>query len=479
MVDHLAITRGINSFTLMQTAGTAVADAIAARWSIRPIRFLCGPGNNGGDGFIAASRLRAAGWPVRVSLLVSPDDLAGDAARASSLWSGTIEPFSADCLNNTELVVDAIFGAGLSRPLEGAALEQIDALHNSTIPVCAIDVPSGVDGTTGKVLGGVASADLTVTFFRKKTGHLLYPGRRHCGDIILADIDTPESLLPDNDYKTWENAPLLWQENYPWPQPESYKYKRGEVLILGGESMTGASRMTARAAARAGAGIITVAAPSKAWNIYAISLVNAIVRHCDNFEDFENLLRDVRRNVVAIGPGAGVNATTRQYVLAALATQRAVVLDADALTAFADKPESLFEAIRGPCVLTPHAGEFKRLFSLEGDKLDCARRAAQLSNAVVVLKGSDTVIAAPDGRAIINTNAPPQLATGGSGDVLTGFTAALLAQGMPPLEAAAAAVWLHGEAAVEFGFGLIAEDLPDMLPAVLQRFKASLVDHVF
>lgn len=477
-VDHLATTRGINSFALMQSAGAAVADAIAARWSIRPVRVLCGPGNNGGDGFVTASRLQSAGWPVSVALLVSPDDLSCDAARAASLWHGAIMPFSDDVLNNAGLVVDAIFGAGLSRPLEGPALKQIEALQNSTIPVCAIDVPSGIDGTTGRVLGGVASADLTVTFFRKKPGHVLYPGRRYCGDIVLADIGIPESLLPDNDQKTWQNDPLLWQTNYPWPQPESYKYKRGEVLILGGESITGASRMTARAAARAGAGLVTVAAPTNAWNIYATSLVNAIIRRFENLQEFENLLADVRRNVVVIGPGAGVNTTTRQYVLAALATQRAVVLDADALTAFSEKPELLFEAIRGPCILTPHTGEFKRLFNLKGDKLHCARLAAKQSNAVIVLKGADTVIAAPDGRAIVNTNAPPQLATGGSGDVLTGFIAALLAQGMPPLEAAAAAVWLHGAAAAEFGLGLIAEDLPDLLPAVLQRFKAIQVEQV-
>lgn len=474
-VDHLAITGGMNGFTLMQAAGAAVAKALAARWSIRPILVLCGPGNNGGDGFVTASKLRSEGWPVNIVLMGSRNDLSGDAAKAANLWDETVEPFSTNCLDNAGIVVDAIFGAGLSRPVTGTALKLIEALQNSSIPVCAIDVPSGIDGTTGKVLGGAVSADLTVTFFRKKPGHLLYPGRRHCGEMVLADIGIPASLLPDNEQKTWENDPLLWEDNYPWPQPEGYKYKRGEVLILGGEVITGASRMTARAAARAGAGMVTVAAPTSAWNIYATSLVNAIVRRVENLQDFEALLSDIRRNVMAIGPGAGVNATTRQYVLAALATQRAVVLDADALSAFSEKPESLFGAISGPCVLTPHTGEFKRLFHFQGDKLHCARSAARQSDAVVVLKGADTVIAAPDGRAIINTNAPPELATGGSGDVLTGFIAALLAQGMSPLKAAAAAVWLHGAAAAEFGPGLVAEDLPDLLPAVLQKFKASLV----
>jgi len=229
--------------------------------------------------------------------------------------------------------------------------------------------------------------------------------------------------------------------------------------------------MTAMAASRAGAGMVTLAAPSRVWSIYATSLIDAIVDSFDGLEEFEVLLADRRRNVIAIGPGAGVGASTRQFVLAALATRRAAVLDADALTSFAEAPEDLFRAIAGPCVLTPHAGEFKRLFHFEGDKLQRTRNAAKQSNAVVVLKGPDTVIAAPDGRAIINSNAPAQLATGGSGDVLTGFVAALLAQGMPPFDAAAAAVWLHGAAATEYGLGLVAEDLPNALPRVLQKLK--------
>jgi NAD(P)H-hydrate epimerase len=287
----------------------------------------------------------------------------------------------------------------------------------------------------------------------------------------VADIGIPVTVLDEIDPNIWENGPELWLGGYPWPQTESYKYKRGEVLILGGEAITGASRMTAEAASRAGAGMVTLAAPTKVWSIYATSLVNAIVRSFDGPRDFEALLADKRRNVIAIGPGAGVGSPTRQFVLAALATRRAVVLDADALTSFAEAPQELFQAIIGPCVLTPHAGEFSRLFHFEGDKLQRTRSAAKKSNAVVVLKGPDTVIAAPDGRAIINSNAPAQLATGGSGDVLTGFVAALLAQGMPPFEAAAAAVWLHGAAATEFGLGLVAEDLPNALAHVLQRLK--------
>ena len=462
---------GIDGFGLMEAAGGAVAVAVGVRWLMRPVTVLCGPGSTGGDGFVAARHLADAGWPVKLALLGSRDKLSGEAAHAASLWKGPIAAFSSECLEGAGIVIDAIFGAGLSRPLDGKALAMVEALKIRRIPVCAVDVPSGLDGASGVILGAAAPAELTVTFFRKKPGHLLYPGRGLCGDVVLADIGTPISALDEIAPNTWENGPDLWLGGYPWPQPESYKYKRGEVLILGGEAITGASRMTAMAASRAGAGMVTLAAPSRVWSIYATSLIDAIVDSFDGLEEFEVLLADRRRNVIAIGPGAGVGASTRQFVLAALATRRAAVLDADALTSFAEAPEDLFRAIAGPCVLTPHAGEFKRLFHFEGDKLQRTRNAAKQSNAVVVLKGPDTVIAAPDGRAIINSNAPAQLATGGSGDVLTGFVAALLAQGMPPFDAAAAAVWLHGAAATEYGLGLVAEDLPNALPRVLQKLK--------
>jgi hydroxyethylthiazole kinase-like uncharacterized protein yjeF len=469
--DRAAEASGVDGVSLMEAAGSAVAVAVGARWSMRPVTVLCGPGNNGGDGFVAARHLAAAGWPVKLALLGSREKLAGEAAYAAGAWKDSVAPFSSEILDGAGIVIDAIFGVGLSRPLDGKVRSIVESLSARRIPTCAVDIPSGLDGGSGGVRGAAAAADLTVTFFRKKPGHLLFPGRALCGDTIVADIGIPSTVLADIAPSTWENGPGLWLTGYPWPSPESYKYKRGEVLVLGGEAITGASRMTAQAAARAGAGMVTLAAPAKAWSIYATSLVNAIVHSFDGLRDFEALLADKRRNVIAIGPGAGVGSLTRQFVVAALATKRAVVLDADALTSFAEAPQDLFHAIDGPCVLTPHAGEFMRLFQVEGDKLQRTRSAAKQCNAVVLLKGPDTVIAAPDGRAIINSNAPAQLATGGSGDVLTGFVAALLAQGMAPFEAAAAAVWLHGAAATEFGLGLVAEDLPNALPQVLQKLK--------
>jgi NAD(P)H-hydrate epimerase len=462
---------GVPSSVMMEAAGGAVAVAIGERWLMRPVTVLCGPGNNGGDGLVVARHLEAAGWPVKVALLGSRDKLRGDAAWAASQWKGGLAPFTPDCLEGVGLVVDAIFGAGLSRPLDGEAALLVGAMTSRGIPICAVDVPSGLDGANGMVRGAAAAADLTVTFFRKKPGHLLYPGRALCGHVVVADIGTPVSVLDAIALDTWENGPGLWLDGYPWPKAESFKYTRGGVLVLGGEAITGASRMTALAASRAGAGMVTLAAPVAVWSIYATSLTNAIVRSFKGPADWQALLADKRRNVIAIGPGAGVGALTRQYVRAALATRRATVLDADALTSFAEAPEDLFRAIDGPCVMTPHAGEFTRLFHFEGDKLERARAAARQCGAIVLFKGPDTVIATPDGRAIINANAPAQLATGGSGDVLTGFIAALLAQGMDAFESAAAGAWLHGAAAAEFGLGLVAEDLPGVLPRVLEKLR--------
>jgi hydroxyethylthiazole kinase-like uncharacterized protein yjeF len=473
-VDRATIATSISGIDLMQAAGKAVAQAIQRRWSERPVLVLCGPGNNGGDGFVAARHLSALGWPVRLALLGSRAALSGDAAHHAALWSGTIEPFTSGLLNqNNSIVIDAIFGAGLSRPVDGSALEMINALIESKAEICAIDVPSGVDGATGALLGAAAPATLTVTFFRKKPGHLIYPGRSLCGELVVADIGIGDTVLGGISAHTWENNPALWRDVYPWPRLDGHKYERGHAVILGGAAITGASRMTALGCMRIGAGVVTLAAPQAAWAIYATALTSVIVHAIEDVDDFKMLLNDRRCNVIAIGPGAGANQNTRQAVLAALATGRDVVLDADALTVFAESPTTLFEAITpGTCVLTPHEGEFARLFNTSGDKLTRARQAAALSGAVVVLKGSDTIIAEPGGRAVINSNAPADLATAGSGDVLTGFIAGLLAQGVDPFNAACAAVWLHGAVATAFGPGLIAEDLPDGLPAVLKNLKA-------
>jgi NAD(P)H-hydrate epimerase len=466
--DRLTSAAGTSIAELMEHAGHAVAREIAKRWPAQAVLVLCGPGDNGGDGFVAARHLADAGWAVTVAQLSSRATLRGAARENADRWAGPIAAIEPGLLAAHPLVVDALFGAGLNRALEGAAREILAAAAALGLTIVAVDIPSGVQGDTGADLGAVACA-LTVTFFRKKPGHLLLPGRRLCGELCVADIGTPESVLSRIAPDAFENDPRLWRDALPLAHVQGNKYTRGHALIMGGYPTTGAARMAARAAARAGAGLTTVAVPAVALPIYAAALTSIMVRPLAADSDFDALLADARFTGLLIGPGAGTGAETRARTLAMLATGRAVLIDADAITAFQEQADTLFRAVRGPCVLTPHEGEFRRLFSCEGDKLTRARAAAARSGAVIVLKGSDTVIAAPDGRAIINANAPPTLATAGSGDVLGGFVLGLLTQGMDAFLAAAAAVWLHGAAAAAFGPGLLAEDLPDLLPGVLRE----------
>jgi len=466
--DRLAVAAGKPVIELMENAGWAVKCEIERRWSSCPVIVLCGPGNNGGDGFVTARLLAEAGWLVRIALLGSRDHLAGGARCHADLWRGAIEPLTPAVLDDAELVVDAIFGAGLSRALEGEAAGTLAEVARRGLPMVAVDVPSGLMGDTGEAMGAVAAV-LTVTFFRKKPGHVLLPGRSLCGEVVVADIGTPASVLEQILPDTFENDPRLWLAALPRPHDVANKYTRGHALISGGYPMTGAARMAARAAARTGAGLTTIAVSEIALPIYAAALTSIMVKPLASPEDFDRLLGDHRFSAFLIGPGAGTGEETRARVLAMLRTGRPTLIDADAITAFREDPSALDRAIVGPCVLTPHDGEFRRLFDPSGDKLTRTRAAARRSGAVIVLKGCDTVIAAPDGRAVINSNAPPTLATGGAGDVLSGIVLGLLAQGMEPFLAAAAAVWLHGAAAADFGAGLIAEDLPDLLPGVFRR----------
>jgi ADP-dependent NAD(P)H-hydrate dehydratase / NAD(P)H-hydrate epimerase len=467
--DRLTVQAGTPGIELMQNAGSAVAREIARRWSPRPTVVLCGPGNNGGDGFVVARVLAAAGWPVRLALAGSIEALRGDARHHALLWQHPVEPLEIGVLENAALVVDALFGSGLRRPLSGEIPRILEAAAG--LPLVAVDVPSGLLGDSGESLGAVPAA-MTVTFTRKKPGHVLLPGRELCGETVVADIGTTAGLLERIPLETWENDPALWRGDLPQLRASGNKYSRGHALLWGGYPTSGAARMAARAAARAGAGLTTIAVLPEALPIYAAALTSIMVRAAATPADLDELLADKRFNALLIGPGAGVDAATRARALAMLATRRAVLLDADAISAFAQDRRTLFAAVGGPCVLTPHDGEFARLFAASGDKLARSRAAARASGAVIVLKGADTVIAAPDGRAVINSNAPATLATAGSGDVLGGMILGLLAQGMDAFAAAAAGVWLHGAAASDFGPGLLAEDLPDLLPGVLRRLTA-------
>ncbi len=438
---------------------------------------MCGPGNNGGDGFVAARHLKRASYDVRLYLLGDRAGLTGDAAQMARSWDGPVRAMDPDAVESMHLVVDALFGAGLARPLEGIAAEMVEAVNASGVPVLAVDVPSGLDGTTGLAAGPVVRAARTVTFFRKKPGHVLYPGRALCGELSVVDIGIPAEVLDSIDVRTWVNAPALWRTSWPALVPDGHKYDRGHAVVVSGPAhATGAARLGARGALRIGAGLVTVASPLEAVSVNAAHLTAIMVKPFAGALGLAEVLADQRKNAVLIGPGRGVGRETAAEVMSALASGAAAVLDADALTSFAPEPQDLWRMIGArperPVVMTPHEGEFQRVFpGLAGSKLERARAAARTSGAVLVLKGPDTVIAAPDGRAAISDNAPPTLATAGAGDVLAGFILGLLAQKMPAFEAACAAVWLHGEAAAAFGAGLIAEDLPETLPRVLKDLR--------
>jgi ADP-dependent NAD(P)H-hydrate dehydratase / NAD(P)H-hydrate epimerase len=488
-VDAAAIAGGVAGLTLMEAAGAAVAERARRRLPEGGrVLVLCGPGNNGGDGFVAARLLAEAGHAVALRLLGDRAALQGDAALAARTWTGPVLPSADGDLPPCDLVVDALFGAGLARDLDGEARALVEAVNARGVPVLAVDVPSGVDGDTGAVRGVAIRAVETVTFVAFKPGHVLQPGRDHCGQLSLADIGTgPEALASGLAAcpRLERNGPDVWAGDLPRLTGASHKYTRGHALVLSGPATkTGAARLAARGALRAGAGLVTVASPASALAENAAHLTAIMLRPCETADDLDDLLTDERLNVVLAGPGLGTGEATRERVAVAAAAGRGLVLDADALTSFAGQSPLLAAHIadgESRAVLTPHAGEFARLFdgteavAEEADKVERTRRAARLTGAVVVLKGADTVIAGPDGRAVINDHGSPYLGTAGSGDVLGGLIAGLLAQGMDPFEAAAAGVWLHGDAGLRHGPGLIAEDIPELMPAVLRALAEARV----
>lgn len=477
--DRLTIEAGTPGSVLMENAGASVVDAIIARWPSGSAAVLCGPGNNGGDGFVIARLLEQEGWRVCVSLLGNVEALDGDAATMAGLWTSNndVSPLNADVLDGADLIVDALFGAGLVRDISGEIASLVETANRGEVPIVSVDVPSGVDGTTGEVRGICFDADLTVTFFRKKPGHVLFPGKAHCGEVVVTDIGIDPDALDTLAVRTAENDPALWLDVFPWPGQTDHKYSRGHSVILsGGVSTTGAARLAARGALRIGAGLVTVASPKEALIVNASQLTAVMVRSFSDLASLEAIVSDDRLNSFVIGPGNGVGNRTKSHTTMLLGTKRAVVVDADALSSFENCQEELFEKTHKNCVLTPHDGEFARIFpELEnGPKIDRVRDAAAMAGCTVLLKGPDTVIASPEGAVVVNTNALATLATAGSGDVLAGFIAGLMAQGMPAFEAAAAGAWIHGEAACHFGPGLISEDLPELVPEVLEALQDDL-----
>lgn len=484
--DRLTIGAGpVDGIGLMRRAGGAVADLVLSRFaSAHPVHVLCGPGNNGGDGYVVARLLVESGVAVRLFATGVPR-AGSDAALAAAECPVAVEPLSVFAPEPGSLVVDALYGAGLSKSLAGEVLAAVERTCEAGVPVVAVDLPSGVSGATGEVLGGAFKAAMTVTFARKKPGHLLFPGRAHCGEVVVADIGISDATVVATGTRCLENDPAWWRPLFPSPANDAHKYSRGHVGVFsGGVAATGAARLSAMAAARAGAGAVTVLSPGAALAANAAHLTSIILRRSDSLEDAIAFLDARKPAVLVYGPGLSPEPEVGRFALGLMshASGRfgALVLDADGITSLSHQRAAFFEAANRPMapalVLTPHHGEFGRLFpDIAGDpslsKLERARAAAAKANAVIVYKGPDTVIASPDGRAAINSNGTPLLATAGSGDVLSGIVAALVAQAMPAFEAACAAVWMHAEAARRFGPGLIAEDLPLALREVVARLS--------
>ncbi|MDB5396081.1 MAG: uncharacterized protein JWM91_3587 [Rhodospirillales bacterium] len=471
-IDQAAIAAGTPEIDLMERAGAATVAAIRARWQPVSTLVLAGPGNNGGDGYVVARLLVEAGWQVRIAGACARERLSGAARIAADRWQGAMRAIDPDILDGAELVVDALFGTGLRRPLDGALRATVEALNARPVPVVAVDIASGIDSDTGAILGAAVKANLTVTFFRRKPGHFLLPGRLNAGDIVVSTLDVSDAVYAAIPASLFANTPDLWIADFPWPTQDSHKYTRGHAILLGGTAMTGAARLAAHAAQRIGAGLVTIAADPSVVQLYAAWRADLLVTALPSGDSFRDLLADRRLNAVLLGPGSGSDARLEAAIAAALDAEVGLVLDADCFRILAERANGLLERLNGHVVMTPHEGEFARLFGKPAPRLPAALKAAREICATLVLKGSDTIIAGADGKAVINTGAPPDLATAGSGDVLAGLIVGLVANRLHPMLAATIACWVHGEAASLFGPGLLAGDLADLVPRVLAVLRA-------
>lgn len=471
--EQAVFKSGVPAFTLMLSAGSGLAQAIMGHCQKGKVLFLNGPGNNGGDGWVAAELLRRRGWDVAVSALKIPEDGYSCAAtEAYQKFHGDVIKLPNN-INNFDVIVDALFGTGLGRKIEGRAAEWIEAANKADAYKVAVDIPSGISSDSGQVLGTAFQADLTLTFSHKKRGHVLMPGLEKSGEVVVHDIGIPAAEIEKVKPSAFENAPALWLEDFPKTGKGAYKHKKGHLLVVGGGiEMSGAARMAARSALRIGAGLVTTLVPKDALTVYAEKQLSVMSRGFQDAKDFEAALKDSKYNAFVIGPGNGLGKQTKDHVLAVLTTGKPCVLDADALTSFKGDVKTLEKALHKNCVLTPHFGEFQRLWPdlTWDDKVKAATTSAKATGATVLLKGPDTVIS--DGKmTIVNTHASPALATAGAGDVLAGMIGGLLAQGMAPLSAASAAAWLHGDAALRLGEGLIADDLIEAIPETLKELR--------
>lgn len=451
--EQSVIATGISEQVLMERAGEGVVEVILEKFSPCLTVIFCGPGKNGGDGKVVARLLKKKGWPVEV---VSLEHLPS---------FEKIETL----LSHAGLIVDGLFGSGLARPLEENTLTLVSLINASLKPVVSIDIPTGIETNSGASCIESIRATYTVTFFRARLGHYLLPGREYRGELFVKDLGLPDALLPPTSSHL--NSPSLWNDSLKDPQLLDHKYDRGPCLIIATGCMPGAIRLASLAARRGGSGLVRVICKREEYPLFATTAWGEIITPVASAEEFFKWIEDKHFKALLWGAGTHPHDSIREQAITILLTKKPCVLDGGALSSFAGKASELTNHLHENVILTPHEGEFLRLFphlAFLKNKTEKALKAAAEAGAIIVLKGNDTVIASPKGELIINANAPTTLSTAGTGDVLAGLMVSLLAQGLPPFQAAAAAVWMHGEAASHKGLGLIAEDLLGEIPSVVQ-----------
>jgi len=463
-----------DSYFFMQKAGKQVFEFIINNFkNTKPIIVLCGPGNNGGDGFVIAKLLMDYGYSVKVYIYGSENYYKRDALKALKEFKGELKKIDIFQLQYKALIVDALFGIGLKRNIKGILNKVFRKINKSKNTVVSVDIPSGLCSNTGKILGNAVKADFTITFHRKKMGHVIGFGKKFCGEIKVVDIGFPQKKLKS---KYWENSPDLWKKYFPWKKTFGHKYSRGRVVVYGGDKeFTGATILSAQAALRTGTGSVKIICSKNTLQIYSIKFPSVLKKEINNIYQLENFLKKEKITSFLIGPGAGSNKTIKEATKLILRKVKNVVLDADALTCFRGDLKSLYSLLNKDKIITPHIAEFHKIFpniKKNLSNIDKALIASSLIRSNIILKGPNTVIVSHNKKIVINEHASPELAVIGSGDVLSGLVVSLIGQKkMNPFLAGCAATWLHGDIARHYGKGLIAEDLVHGISSALKRLK--------
>jgi len=463
-----------SSYSFMQKAGSRVFEFISNNFkNKRPIIVLCGPGNNGGDGFVVARHLMGHGYSVEVYIFDSANNYKGDALTALKEFRGELKKINLFKLQKNALIVDALFGIGLKRNIKGILSKVFRKINQSKNPVISVDIPSGVCSNTGEILGSAIKADFTITFHRKKIGHIIGFGKWFSGRIQVVDIGFVQRKAKTRCY---ENSPDLWVKYFPWKKPFSHKYSRGRVIVYGGQKeFTGATILSAQAALRTGTGSVKIVCSKDTLQIYSVKFPSVLKTEINNTFQLKNFLKKEKITSFLIGPGSGSNKKIKEITKLILKKVKYVVLDADALTCFQDDLKTLYSLLDKYKKITPHSGEFHKIFpniKKNLNNIDKALSAVKLIKSNIILKGPNTVIVSYNKRIVINNHTSPELAVIGSGDVLSGLVVSLIGEKkMNPFSAGCAATWLHGDIAKKFEKGLIAEDIVRGIPGALKRLK--------